>query len=128
MLTEKIKKLSKDYFLKVQVIRRHLHQFPELSFQEFETSKYIQQQLTEAGIEFTTGYVKTGIVALIKGKNPEKRTILVRADMDALPITEKNAVSYKSCNDGIMHACGHDVHSACALGAAFVLNELKNEW
>ncbi len=128
MLTEKIKKLSKDYFLKVQAIRRHLHQFPELSFQEFETSKYIQQQLTEAGIEFTAGYVKTGIVALIKGRNPNKRTILVRADMDALPINEKNDVSYKSCNEGVMHACGHDVHSACALGAAFILNDLKNEW
>ncbi len=128
MLNEKIKQLSTNYFPKVQAIRRHLHQYPELSFQEFKTSKYIQQQLSDAKIEFTTGYVKTGIIALIKGKNPDKRTILLRADMDALPITEKNNVSYKSCNEGIMHACGHDVHSACALGAAFILNDLKEEW
>ena len=128
MLTDKIKQLSANYFQKVQGIRRHLHQFPELSFQEFETSKYIQQQLTDSKIDFTTGYVKTGIIAIIKGKNSDKRTILIRADMDALPITEKNEVSYKSCKEGIMHACGHDVHSACALGAAFILNDLKEEW
>ena len=128
MLTKKIKQLSSHYFPKVQAIRRHLHQHPELSFKEFETSKYIQQQLTEANIEFTSGYVKTGIIAIIKGKNPHKKTTLLRADMDALPITEKNNVPYKSCNEGIMHACGHDVHSACALGAAFILNNLKDEW
>lgn len=128
MLTDKIKALSKQYFPKVQTIRRHLHQYPELSFNEFETSKYIQQQLIESKIEFTSGYVKTGIIAIIKGKNPDKSTILVRADMDALPITEKNDVPYKSCNEGVMHACGHDVHSACALGAAFILNDLKEEW
>jgi amidohydrolase len=128
MLTDKIKALSKQYFPKIQAIRRHLHQYPELSFNEFETSKYIQTQLTEAKIEFTSGYVKTGIIAIIKGKNPEKRTILLRADMDALPITEKNEVPYKSCNEGVMHACGHDVHSACALGASFILNDLKNDW
>jgi len=128
MINEKIKHLSSHYFTIVQLIRRHLHQFPELSFKEFETSKYIQQQLAQAGIEFTTGYVKTGIIAIIKGKNPDKKTILIRADMDALPIAEKNDIPYKSCNEGIMHACGHDVHSACALGAAFILNDLKSEW
>ncbi|MDX2174813.1 MAG: M20 family metallopeptidase [Bacteroidota bacterium] len=128
MLTDKIKALSRQYFTKVQAIRRHLHQYPELSFNEFETSKYIQNQLTEAKIEFTSGYVKTGIIAIIKGKNPKTRTALVRADMDALPITEKNNVPYKSCNVGVMHACGHDVHSACALGAAFILNDLREEW
>ncbi len=128
MLSKKIKQLSKHYFIQVQAIRRHLHQYPELSFNEFETSKYIQQQLLKANIEFKTGYVKTGIVAIIKGKNPTKKTILLRADMDALPITEKNNVPYKSCNQGVMHACGHDVHSACALGAAFILNDLKAEW
>jgi amidohydrolase len=128
MLSEKIKQLSKQYFKKVQAIRRHLHQYPELSFNEFETSKYIQQELTEAKIEFTSGYVKTGIIAIIKGKHPTKKTILLRADMDALPITEHNNLPYKSCNNGIMHACGHDVHTSCALGAAFILNDLKNEW
>ena len=125
---ETIKKLSKNYFSKILAVRNHLHQNPELSFVEFETSKFIQQQLKEAGIEFTSGHVKTGIIALIKGKNPAKKTILLRADMDALPIEEKNNVAYKSCKPGIMHACGHDVHSACVLGAAFILNDLKNEW
>lgn len=127
-LTSKIKALSKQYFLKVLEIRRHLHQHPELSFKEFETSKYIQQQLSTAGISFTSGHVETGIIALIKGKNPDKKTILLRADMDALPIEEKNDVAYKSSNPGVMHACGHDVHSSIGLGAAFILNELKNEF
>jgi amidohydrolase len=127
-LSKKIKELSKHYFSEILEIRRHLHQNPELSFQEIETSLYIQQQLSKAGISFTTGYVKTGIVALIKGKNPDKKTILIRADMDALPIQEKNNVSYKSSNKGVMHACGHDAHSAIALGTTFVLNEIKNEF
>lgn len=128
VLSSKIKALSKQYFTKVLEIRRHLHQHPELSFKEFETSKYIQQQLSAAGISFTTGHVETGVIALIKGKNPEKKTILLRADMDALPIEEKNNVTYKSANPGVMHACGHDVHSSIGLGAAFILNELKNEF
>lgn len=123
-----IKSLSQKYFSKVLEVRRHLHQNPELSFQEFETSAYLQKQLSEAGIEFTTGYVKTGIIALVKGNNPTKKTILLRADMDALPISEKNNVPYKSCKEGIMHACGHDVHSACILGATLILNELKNQF
>jgi amidohydrolase len=125
---EKIKKLAHGYFDRVRSIRHHLHQHPELSFKEFETSKFIQQQLKDAGIQFTTGYVKTGIIAIIKGKNADKKTVLLRADMDALPIEEKNEVTYKSVNNGVMHACGHDVHSSCALGAAFILNELKQDW
>jgi len=125
---DKIKISAKNYFEKVRAIRQDLHKHPELSFKEFETSKFIQQHLKEAGISFTAGHVGTGIIALIKGKNPQKKTILLRGDMDALPIEEKNIASYKSCNPGIMHACGHDVHSACALGAAFILNDLKDEW
>lgn len=128
MHEERIKKLATHYFDTVRTIRHHLHQHPELSFKEFQTSAYIQKRLMEAGITFTTGHVKTGIIALIKGKNPEKQTLLLRADMDALPIQEKNTTSYTSVNPGIMHACGHDVHSACALGAAFILNDLKEEW
>lgn len=126
--SDKIKSLSHKYFKKVLSVREHLHKHPELSFKEFETSKFIQEQLKEAGILFTSGYVKTGIIVLIKGKNPQKKTILLRGDMDALPIEEKNNVSYKSVNQGVMHACGHDVHSSCALGAAFILNDLKDEW
>ncbi len=126
--TGKIKELSGKYFERVQTIRRHLHQHPELSFKEEQTSLFIQEQLTKAGISFTTGHVGTGIIALIKGKNPGKKVLLLRADMDALPIEEKNQVPYCSQNKGVMHACGHDVHSACALGAAFILNDLKAEW
>jgi len=123
-----IRTLSQKYLKQITEIRRHLHQHPELSFSEFKTSEFIQQQLTQAGIEFKTGYVKTGIVALIRGKNPAKKILLLRADMDALPIEEKNNVPYKSINEGVMHACGHDVHTACILGAAFILNELKDNW
>ena len=125
---KKIKSLANYYFSKVTEIRRHLHQNPELSFKEYETSKYIQDQLTLSEIKFKTGYVETGIVAIIEGKNPHKKTILLRADMDALPIDEKNNVDYKSKKQGIMHACGHDAHSAIALGSAFILNDLKNDF
>jgi len=125
---QEIRDLADLYFEKVLEIRRHIHQNPELSFKEFKTSEFIQKQLQEAGIPFTAGHIGTGIIALIKGNNPTKRTLLLRADMDALPIEEKNQVSYCSNNKGIMHACGHDVHSACALGAAFILNKLKSEF
>lgn len=121
-----IKQLAQKYYDKVKEVRRHLHAHPELSFQEFKTSEFIQQQLKSAGIPFKTGFVKTGIVAEIIG-NTEGKTILLRADMDALPIEEKNEVPYKSVSKGVMHACGHDVHSSCALGAAFILNEIKNQ-
>ena len=124
----KIQQLAKDYFDTILAVRRQIHQYPELSFKEYKTSEFIQQQLSNAGIDYSSGYVKTGIVAIIKGQNPEKKTILLRADMDALPIVEKNSVSYKSIHEGIMHACGHDVHTACALGAAFILNETKQDW
>jgi amidohydrolase len=127
-LQERIKSLSASLFESLQTIRRQLHQHPELSFEEVNTSKYIQEQLKSAGISFTAGHVKTGIIASIQGKNPTKKTLLIRADMDALPIEEKNNVAYKSKNRGVMHACGHDVHSTVALGAAFVLNELKHEF
>lgn len=124
----KVKNLAQQYYAKVLQIRRHLHQYPELSFREYNTSAYIAQQLSEAGIPFTSGYVKTGLVAMIEGKNPKKRTLLLRADMDALPIQEKNEIEYKSQNQGVMHACGHDVHSSCVLGACFILNDLKEHW
>ncbi len=125
---KKIKSLANLYFSKVTKIRRHLHQNPELSFKEYETSKYIQEQLTLSDIKFKIGFLETGIVAIIEGRNPNKKTILLRADMDALPIDEKNDVDYKSKKYGIMHACGHDAHSAIALGSAFILNDLKNDF
>src|SRR4029078_6904980 len=127
MLKEKIKELAKGYAPQFIQIRHHLHANPELSYQEFETSKFIQQKLKEFEIPFEIKAI-TGVVGLIKGRNPGKKTIALRADMDALPIKEENDVDYRSKRDGIMHACGHDVHTTCLLGASKILNELKNEW
>jgi len=133
---EKIKELAKASLSEVIAIRRHLHANPELSFEEINTSNYIASKLKEYGIPFKQGIVKTGIVALIEGTksapSPSERagvrSIALRADMDALPIQEKNTCDYKSKNEGVMHACGHDVHSASLLGVAKILNELKNEF
>lgn len=127
MLKEKIKNLAEKYSGQFIDIRHHLHAHPELSYQEFETSKFIQGKLKEFGIDFEV-MATTGVIGIIKGKNPEKRVIALRADMDALPIIEKNEVDYRSQNEGVMHACGHDVHTTCLLGASKILNELKNEW
>lgn len=126
-MIEKIKSLAKKYAPEIIEVRHHLHAHPELSYQEFETSKFVQNKLKEFGIPFEIK-ATTGVVGLIKGKNPDKRIIALRADMDALPIKEANDVSYKSTKEGVMHACGHDVHTSCLLGAAKILNELKSEW
>src|SRR5260221_10210032 len=127
MIKEKIKALAAEFAEEFIAIRHHLHQHPELSFKEFETSKFIQQQLTALNIPFNI-LAQTGVVGLIHGKNPGKRVVALRADIDALPITEENQIDYKSLNPGVMHACGHDVHSTCLLGAAKILNTLKDEW
>jgi len=126
-LQQQIKNCAKQYAEEFIEVRQHLHAHPELSYTEFETSKYIQQKLTELNIPFEVK-AKTGVIGLLKGKNPEKRVIALRGDMDALPILEQNNVPYKSVNPGIMHACGHDVHTTCLLGAAKILSSLKNEW
>lgn len=126
-MQDTIKSLAKQYAAEFIEVRRHLHANPELSYQEFETSKFVQQKLTEFGIPFEIK-ATTGVVGLIKGKNPDSRIIALRADMDALPITEENDIPYKSKNVGVMHACGHDVHTTCLLGAAKILNELKDKW
>jgi len=122
MLKEKIKALASDYNESFIAIRHHLHAHPELSYQEFQTSLFVQQKLAEFGIPFKV-LAATGVVGLIKGNNPKSRVIALRADMDALPIKEENEVSYTSVNVGIMHACGHDVHTTCLLGAAKILHE-----
>jgi amidohydrolase len=127
-LLPEIKQKARELFPTLLEIRRHLHANPELSFKEIKTSKFLSEQLTRHNIPHQAGMVGTGIVALIKGKNPDKKCILLRGDMDALPITEKSDVPYKSQNEGVMHACGHDVHSTCALGAAIILNELKDHF
>jgi amidohydrolase len=127
MLKEKIRSLAKQYAPEFIEVRHHLHANPELSYQEFETSKFVQQKLAEFGIGFEIK-ATTGVVGLIKGKNPGKRVIALRADLDALPIREENHVEYRSKKEGVMHACGHDVHTTCLLGAAKILNTLKEEW
>lgn len=108
-------------------MRHHLHMHPELSYQEFETSKFVQDKLTTYGIPFEVK-ATTGVVGIIEGRNPQSRIVALRADMDALPIHEENEVPYKSTRPGIMHACGHDVHTTCLLGAARILSETKDQW
>ena len=126
-MIEKIKGLAKQYSKEFIAIRHHLHANPELSYQEFETSKFIQNKLAECRIPYEVK-ATTGVLGIIKGKNPDSRVFAIRADIDALPISEENDVPYRSTKKGIMHACGHDVHTTCLLGAAKILNELKNEW
>ena len=134
-LKQQIQSLANKYLSETIEIRRPLHAYPELSFEEYNTSDYIVSKLKEYNIPYTQGIVKTGIVALIEGTksapSSEKagvRCVALRADMDALPIMEANDVEYKSKNNGVMHACGHDVHTASLLGAAKILNELKSEF
>ncbi|MEY2704857.1 MAG: hypothetical protein RL407_919 [Bacteroidota bacterium] len=128
MLKEQIKSLAQRYKQEVVACRRHLHAHPELSFEEHATAAYVAEKLKEMGITELESKASTGWTALIKGKNPEKRVVALRADMDALPIVEANDVPYKSQNPGVMHACGHDAHTASLLGAAKILNELKGEF
>lgn len=125
MLKKKIKTLATSIHKEVIQIRRHLHQHPELSFEEVATGKYIAQKLKAYGIPYEHGMAGNGVVALIEGKNPTKKVIALRGDIDALPIKEANEVPYKSKNEGVMHACGHDVHTSSLLGTAKILNEIK---
>jgi amidohydrolase len=108
--------------------RHHLHANPELSFEEVNTAAFIAAELEAMGISFTSGIVGTGIVAEVKGNNPASKTIALRADMDALPILEENRASYASRNTGVMHACGHDVHTTSLLGAIQILNQVKGQF
>jgi hippurate hydrolase len=127
MISEKLKALASQYSPLLTDIRHHLHAHPELSFKEFETCRFISAKLSEWQIPYKI-MAGTGVVGLIEARNPSKKIIALRADMDALPIVEQNNVEYRSQNEGVMHACGHDVHTTCLLGAAKILNELKNEW
>jgi amidohydrolase len=127
-MIERIKALSLQYFEEIQAIRRHIHAHPELSYQEYKTAEFVSATLTSWGIKHQNNVAGTGIVALIEGNNPELKTIALRGDMDALPITEANDVPYKSQNEGVMHACGHDVHTSSLLGAAKILHEIRDQW
>ena len=127
MLKENIRQLARKYAPDSIAIRHHLHAHPELSYQEFQTSAFVQDQLTRMGIPFKV-MATTGVVGLLEGKNPGSRTVALRADMDALPIEEANDIPYKSKNAGVMHACGHDVHTTVLLGASRILHELRDQW
>ncbi len=127
-MLKKIKELSASYAAEVTDIRRQIHAYPELAFDEVKTSQLVQDKLAEFGIPFQENVAKTGVVGLIEGKNPESRVTALRADMDALPILEDNDLPFKSTRDGLMHACGHDVHTSCLIGAAKVLKELSGEF
>ncbi len=118
--------MASEYFEDIRTCRRYIHRHPELSFFEKETAAFIQQKLTEYHIPFEANIAGNGIVAIIAGKNPSKKTIALRADIDALPITEANDVVYASSNKGVMHACGHDAHTASLLGAGRILNNLRD--
>ena len=124
-----IRSKASEIHTKVRGYREHLHAHPELSYQEHETMAYVSSVLSNLGIEHQTGVGDTGIVGLIRGDHHEDgdQCIGLRADLDALPIQEENEVAYKSKRDGIMHACGHDVHTSILLGAAEILHDLRNE-
>lgn len=126
-LLAKIKSLSLQYAAEVVGFRRHLHEHPELSYQEVETSRFIQSQLNAMGLA-SQSIAGTGLLVLIEGKNPHKKSVALRADIDALPIQELNDVPYKSKNNGVMHACGHDVHTSSLLGTAKILFALREEF
>jgi hippurate hydrolase len=126
MLKDKIESLSKAYFETYRSVRHHLHAHPELSYKEFNTSQFIQNHLQSLGIPFKV-MAETGVVALIEGKK-SNRVIALRADIDALPIQEENNTVYASKIPGVMHACGHDVHTTILLGAAKILHDTKQDW
>lgn len=133
-IAEKIKSISKQIFPSLVKLRRELHQYPELAFKEFKTSEKIAKELRRLGIDFNKDIAKTGVAGVLNIGNPAKggegrkgKTVALRADMDALPVLEQTNFSYKSKNKGKMHACGHDVHMACLIGAAKILTRLKEE-
>lgn len=127
-MIEEIKTLAKKHLDEIIAIRREFHQHPELAFEEVKTVRRIANFLDEHKINYKEKVAKTGITGVIEGKNPQKKVIALRADMDALPITEANSISYKSMNIGKMHACGHDVHMASLLGTLVILNQLKDKF
>ncbi|MCD5324232.1 MULTISPECIES: M20 metallopeptidase family protein [Pontibacillus] len=119
---ELIKPVEND----IVAFRRYLHQYPERSGEEWNTSRFVQEKLTEYGIPFEKGFADTGVLGIIKGEQPGG-TVALRADMDALPITEQAEVDYRSEVDGVMHACGHDAHTSMLLGTGYALNQLKEQ-
>jgi amidohydrolase len=126
-MKQKIQELAAKIYSDVVGYRQHIHANPELSYKEFQTSMFIKDKLNKWGIEYSD-MANTGVVGLIKGNIPSENIIALRADMDALPIHEANDKPYRSKNQGVMHACGHDVHTSSLLGTAYILNQLKDEF
>ena len=127
-LLDKIKSLASEHFEEIRKNRHYLHANPELSYQEYNTAKYVAEQLRSYGIKPTEGVAETGLTAIIEGQNPSKKVIALRADLDALPIQEANNVAYKSLKEGVMHACGHDVHTSSLLGTAQILHSIREKF
>jgi amidohydrolase len=125
-IAEKIKNISSQIFPSLVKLRRELHQYPEMAFNEYRTSERITKELKKMGLGFKKGIAKTGVVGVLN-KGKQGKTVALRADMDALPVLEQTNFPYKSKNKGIMHACGHDVHMTCVIGAATILNRLRDE-
>jgi hippurate hydrolase len=128
MMIDAIRREAAAGFGEWQRIRQYIHQHPELSFEEHHTAAFISQQLDAWGIAHTTGIAGTGITGVLQGRTPGSRCIAIRAELDALPIREANEVPYKSVNEGVMHACGHDVHATCLLGVLRILSTYRTEW
>lgn len=126
MYTEEIKNICNMHLDKIIEFRRHFHMYPELGHKEFNTSRMVTEELKNLGMEVLENVSGTGVVGLLKGKYPGK-TVLLRADMDAIPVQENSNYEYKSKVDGVSHACGHDGHTATLLGAAMILSELRDE-
>lgn len=127
-LINRIKSLSTAYHEDTIANRRHLHANPELSFQETETAKFVVSYLEKLGVKYKSGIAGNGIEAIVEGKNPEKHVTALRADMDALPIKEQSLKSYRSKNDGVMHACGHDVHTSSLMTCLRIIHDLRDEF
>ncbi|CCH56195.1 amidohydrolase [Fibrisoma limi BUZ 3] len=127
-MQDAIKSLARQYAADIVATRRHLHAHPELSFHEHNTAAYVADQLKAIGLTPQEGIAGTGLVAIVEGKNPSRKVVGLRADMDALPIHEANDVPYKSTVEGVMHACGHDAHTASLLGVARILNVLRDQF
>ena len=125
-MIDKIKQLASDNFEDIVAVRRHLHQYPELSQEEFKTMEFVAARLRDYGLNPVTGIAKTGVMAMIEGRNPSSYCVALRADYDALPLEECTGLSFASENKGVMHACGHDMHTSSLLGAAKILSQLKD--
>ncbi len=127
-ILESVRKQAQSIAREVVTWRRHLHANPELSYQEINTAKFVAAALRSIGLNPVEGVADTGILVMIEGRNPSSRVVALRADMDALPITEANEVDYKSKNTGVMHACGHDAHTASLLGTAKILYSVRDQF